>query len=85
MRHIFGILTLVSIFIFTACSDNDPVNNIDNPTTYNFTRNGVSTISFSGQTTRIGMATELVNAMNDFDQTRESLLEMVCQSNSIRW
>ena len=31
---------------------------------------------FSGQTTRIGMATELVGAMLDFDKTSEELIEM---------
>jgi len=49
---------------------------IDNPTTYNFTRDGQSTVSFSGQTERILMGTELIEAMTDFNQTAEKLTEM---------
>ncbi len=70
-----ALLTLVSI---TAC-DNDDDNNpsITAPSTYSFERNGQSTVSFSGQTARIQMATELINGMKDFDNaTLVSLLEM---------
>lgn len=62
---------------FTGCDDDDPpVVNIDTPTTYSFQRDGASTVSFSGQTTRIGMATELITAMKDFGQTKVVLQEM---------
>lgn len=46
------------------------------PDTYQFTRNGESTVSYSGQTTRIHMATELVTALKDFDENASNLLEM---------
>ncbi len=49
---------------------------IENPAVYNFERDGQSTVSFSGQTTRIGMATELINAMKDFNVSAETMLEM---------
>jgi hypothetical protein len=76
----------ISIAFFASCSDDgtivDPVDPIDpvvelvNPVSYDFTRNGASTISFSGQTERIGMATEMVNALSNFQSTEEQLLEM---------
>ncbi|MEX0681141.1 MAG: DUF4856 domain-containing protein [Balneolales bacterium] len=52
-------------------------NNADDfevPPTYEFTRNGESTVSFSGQTTRIKMGDELFLAMSDFNNTTEELL-----------
>lgn len=58
-----------------ACDliDNDDVE-IETPETYEFTRNGESTVSFTGQTARIKMATELFSAMSDFDNSTEELL-----------
>ena len=49
---------------------------VENPVTYDFVRDGVSTVSFNGQTDRISMATELIHAMTDFSTSEESLLEM---------
>lgn len=63
-------------FAFIAC-DNSNEPDIDPPATYEFTRNGESSVSFTGQTTRIQMAAELTSAMMDFDNsTEELLLEM---------
>ncbi|MEX0906631.1 MAG: DUF4856 domain-containing protein [Balneolaceae bacterium] len=68
----------ITALIFTSCdvndTDDDPV--IDEPTTYNFTRDGESTVSFSGQTTRIQMGDQLMVSMSDFDTSEESLLAM---------
>ena len=62
---------------FVACGDNEePTPEIEVPTTYNFERDGASSISFSGQTTRIQMGQELIDAMKDFSVTEEALLEM---------
>lgn len=73
-------LLFVSALVYVSCSDDEegPVTpTIDTPETYTFTRDGQSTVSFSGQTQRIGMATELVDAMKAIDEATEmSLLEM---------
>ena len=62
---------------FVACGDNEePTPEIEVPTTYSFERDGASSISFSGQTTRIQMGQELIDAMKDFSVTEEALLEM---------
>lgn len=46
---------------------------IDNPTNFVFERNGESTVSFSGQTTRILMAEEIISNMKDDASTLEAL------------
>jgi hypothetical protein len=71
-------LLILAAFIFTiSCDTNNTNDEIATPESYEFTRDGQSTVSFSGQTTRIKMATELSVAMTDFDNsTEELLLEM---------
>lgn len=49
---------------------------IDNPTTYVFNRNGESAVSFSGQTTRILMAEEIIAKFQDETTTSELLNAM---------
>lgn len=64
---------LISVLL-TSCSDESTT--IETPLNYEFTRSGISSVSFSGQTTRIGMATELVKAMSGFNQDATTLTEM---------
>lgn len=66
------LLPILALVLFSCDNNNEP--NIDAPATYEFTRNGESSVSFSGQTTRIQMATELTSAMLDFDNSTETLL-----------
>ena len=49
---------------------------IENPTSYTFERDGASTVSFSGQTTRLRMGDELLAAMMDDSSTLEELVAM---------
>ena len=72
-----SLFILLATFLFSCdINDNntDADNDIDVPSTYDFTRNGQSTVAFSGQTARIKMADELFSAMSDFDNTTEELL-----------
>lgn len=74
LRNIL-LLPVLALAVIACDNSNEP--SIDAPATYEFTRNGESTVSFTGQTTRIQMATELASAMLDFDNsTEELLLEM---------
>ncbi|SMD31892.1 protein of unknown function [Reichenbachiella faecimaris] len=66
---LFGV-TLVS------CSDDDTTPSIQTPDTYTFTRDGASTVSFSGQTTRIAMTHELGTAIKDETKSKAELLAM---------
>tara|TARA_R100001143_G_scaffold52481_2_gene47709 strand:- start:87049 stop:88272 length:1224 start_codon:yes stop_codon:yes gene_type:complete len=67
-------LLLATLFISCDLTDNNNDITIVTPATYEFTRNGESTVSFTGQTARIKMATELFSAMSDFDNSTEELL-----------
>ena len=73
-----SILLLLTIFVFSC--DNDDDNNGDNniiaPSSYEFTRNGESSVSFSGQTTRLTQAEELYAALNS-NSTTESGLDLM--------
>ena len=71
MKFKFTIL-LTTILILASCGDdenNDHQNNLENevivPETYYFERNGMSSVSYSGQTTRLNQSDELYNALND--------------------
>lgn len=64
----------VLVSIFTSCSDDDITNNlVTAPQTYNFTRNGNSTVSFSGQTTRLLMAEDIATALIDPSKTESEI------------
>ncbi|MCR8666307.1 DUF4856 domain-containing protein [Aestuariibaculum sp. M13] len=75
MKKFLSMAAVVAV-LFTSCSDDNESNNVENPATYTFTRNGVSTVDFNGQTTRIAMATELVSALSDNTKTKAQLLAM---------
>jgi hypothetical protein len=66
MKRILSMVA-VAAALMTSCSNDDDNNStqIETPATYVFTRDGSSTVSFSGQTTRIAMAGELVSALSD--------------------
>ncbi|HKK24001.1 MAG TPA: DUF4856 domain-containing protein, partial [Gracilimonas sp.] len=63
MKSIKFLLPVVLAVTLFSCDVTDSDSDIDTPETYEFTRNGESTVSFSGQTTRINMASELVSSM----------------------
>jgi len=77
LKKILLPVLLIATAISCDVSDSDPDTTLETPSTYEFTRNGESTVSFSGQTARIRMAMELNSSMNDFDNaTEEILLQM---------
>ncbi len=65
----------LTVFAFSCDSDNDNNNSntIVAPDSYEFTRNGESSVSFSGQTTRLMQAEELYVALNSSDATETGL------------
>ena len=69
-------LALIS-FTFTSCDDDDDndsvIPSIQTPDTYSFERNNESTVSYSGQTTRLEQADELYAALNSEGSTAEAL------------
>ena len=67
---------LLAILIFASCGENSENPDFVLPESYTFLRDGNSTVSFAGQTTRIAMAEELSSALLDSDKSLEDLLSM---------
>jgi hypothetical protein len=88
MKNFLPIALAITTIAFTSCEDDDsPVIEqeieVVAPATYSFERNGESTVSFSGQTTRIAMAQEIVSEMSDFDNASiASLTDMFANENN---
>lgn len=66
--------------ILSSCNNDDDngngiVNNVTTPETYSFDRDGLSTISFDGQSNRLLMAEELIAKFKDFDNMDESKMQ----------
>lgn len=79
-KQIFS-MVLGSLLLSCTDSNDDDSQIIVAPETYTYTRNGENTVSFSGQTTRIQMATEIINRMKDFSVTEQELLDMFANQN----
>jgi hypothetical protein len=82
MKKLFLYPLALTSFLFFSCDDDDDIiqvtqNEIETPTEYVFERDGESTVSFSGQTTRLQMAEEMIPAFFDpSSSTIESLNAM---------
>ncbi|MCB9426550.1 MAG: DUF4856 domain-containing protein [Flavobacteriales bacterium] len=81
MNKIILTTATLALFALVSCSKDEdvitaPTNTVTAPTTYEFTRDNKSTVDFSGQTTRIKMATELIGAMKDNTKTTDELQAM---------
>lgn len=70
------LMLLTITLLFTACGPEPVEPDYNAPATYTFERNGETSVSFSGQTDRILMATELIDAMKDFSISSLKLKEM---------
>ena len=85
MKNLIFKSMLLSLAIFAfSCdsdSDNNNVNTIVAPDSYEFTRNGESSVSFSGQTTRLMQAEELYAALNS-NETTETGLDLMFNGDS---
>jgi len=82
MKKTLFTLTALTGLVFTSCSSDDenptdPIIAIENPATFVFTRNGESTVDFNGQTTRILMGEEILDAIKDEENTSEVLNAML--------
>ena len=80
------LLLIFSLISMTSCTrnnaDDDMMAAVSTPETYSFSRDGNSTVSFSGQTTRIQMANEIINRMKDFSATETTLHNMFSNKNN---
>lgn len=68
MNRILLSLALLTLLL-AACTDPDPIEpQLEVPTTYSFMRDGVSTVSYEGQTQRLDMMDELAAYLATGDQ-----------------
>ncbi|WP_417444217.1 DUF4856 domain-containing protein [Joostella sp.] len=80
MKSTFTKSLLIASLAIASCSSDDDnmggeeVIEVTAPVSYVFNRGSETTVSFTGQTQRIAMATELASAMMDFDNSSEALL-----------
>ena len=76
MKKLLLFLTITSL-ILTSCKDETEPIDASEPTlapaTYNFARDGATTVSYSGQSTRIAMGQEFVSALKDETKTEAEL------------
>tara|TARA_Y100000385_G_C13086626_1_gene636668 strand:+ start:718 stop:1926 length:1209 start_codon:yes stop_codon:yes gene_type:complete len=70
------------LFALIGCDSDEAITIVEAPITYDFQRAGVSTVSFGGQTTRILMATELIGAMKNFENTNSDIQAMYANESS---
>lgn len=64
---------LAAATLFTSCKNEDIIGDIANADTYVFTRNGESTVSFGGQTTRLKQVNEIGGLLSDTEVTLADL------------
>ena len=75
---LYLLVACVSLFL-TSCSDDDDAIadiTVTPPSTYKFERNGATTVSYSGQTARLKMASELYSGMKSSSSTKVGLDNM---------
>ena len=75
-KLILALLVGISISLVSCGDDDGGTISITEPDTYVFERDGESTVSFSGQTTRILMAEEIIDALKDNTLTEATIDEM---------
>ena len=73
-------LTILTL-IFASCERNRN-NNVIAPASYSFERDGVSTVSYSGQSERLAMGGELASALKDDSKTATDLAEMYANQDA---
>ena len=86
MKKVLLFLAMSAMFsLFYSCSDDDENNDnneVITPATYSFTRDGGSTVSYGGQTTRIKMAEEFRSVLKDVSKTEAELDGMFAHSKN---
>ncbi|SEL36860.1 protein of unknown function [Aquimarina amphilecti] len=72
IKSVFKIICVSGTIVLGSCSSDDdatPIAQVEAPATYEFEREGESTVSFSGQTTRIAMAEVIIGQFVDNTST----------------
>jgi hypothetical protein len=84
----FALIFALSLAFLSSCNEDDETTTplVEVPSTYSFTRNGESSVSYSGQTARLDMLAEmksyLGNGNNGEEISSQTLLDMFANENS---
>ncbi|MHA7057856.1 DUF4856 domain-containing protein [Aquimarina sp. M1] len=76
IKNLTRIICVSAAIVLGSCSSDDdatPIVQIEAPATYEFERDGESTVSFSGQTTRIAMAEVIVSELTNNTNTETTI------------
>ena len=81
MKNLNNLWVILFGIILISCNDEedtvdpvdpvDPVKEVEIPATYTFLRDGSSSVSYGGQTSRLEMAAELSSHLNNETKTKE--------------
>ena len=87
MKKVILSLAVLST-LFVSCEDDKnediiPPIVVEVPDTYTFTRGGLSTVSYGGQTARLEMAASLMEQLNSENVIASDLLQMFNEGNWI--
>ncbi|MDX1628474.1 MAG: DUF4856 domain-containing protein [Fulvivirga sp.] len=86
LKRLLNLMVLAAIFTLAACeNDDDAVPAVEVPETYEFTRDGASTVSFQGQIDRLNMVAEMKTEVTKGDAgetvSSTTLLNMFANEN----
>ncbi len=76
-KYLASALIIGGLTLTSCTSDDTPLpieNQIEIPADYTFTRDGSSTVTYGGQTTRLKMVKEIISSLNDFENSTEEIL-----------
>ena len=77
-----NLLLLTVVLAITSACDRNNEPDVNAPATYTFERNGLTTVSYSGQTERLAMGGELSSALKDTTKTASDLAEMYANEDA---
>lgn len=76
------VLLIAATAFFLASCEGNGGSTVNAPATYSFERDGVSTVSYSGQTDRLAMGAELGSALKDNMKSATDLAEMYANEDA---
>lgn len=81
-QKLLPILFIASLFLVGCSDDDDNKKTLSVPDQYTFMRDGSSSVSYSGQTARLLMAEELIDAVKSHDIAIDRVLEMYANQDA---
>jgi len=86
IKNFYRIICVSGVFVLGSCSSDDDSSGepqVEVKATYEFERSGETTVDFNGQTTRIKMAQEIIDALKDDDFTEAQIDAMFAHEKGV--